>query len=118
MEYLLYTIFFFFSSRRRHTRFDCDWSSDVCSSDLPRCRSNRPKVTARRSQHPRANVSPKSAIADTPWCLRWGCAQHSPCALILVSNFLTEGGNHGHFDSKCTLCRMVSPLWTSVSEKV
>src|SRR5256886_9045419 len=30
-----YKIFcFFFSSRRRHTRFDCDWSSDVCSSDL------------------------------------------------------------------------------------
>src|SRR5256886_6065625 len=28
-------VFFFFSSRRRHTRFDCDWSSDVCSSDLP-----------------------------------------------------------------------------------
>src|SRR2546430_7892358 len=26
--------FFFFSSRRRHTTFDCDWSSDVCSSDL------------------------------------------------------------------------------------
>src|SRR2546430_600380 len=26
--------YFFFSSRRRHTRFDCDWSSDVCSSDL------------------------------------------------------------------------------------
>src|SRR5690242_5074489 len=28
-------IFFFFSSRRRHTRLTCDWSSDVCSSDLP-----------------------------------------------------------------------------------
>src|SRR5438477_7968109 len=27
--------FFFFSSRRRHTRLTCDWSSDVCSSDLP-----------------------------------------------------------------------------------
>src|SRR2546427_5574211 len=26
--------FFFFSSRRRHTSFDCDWSSDLCSSDL------------------------------------------------------------------------------------
>src|SRR5260370_16786724 len=25
---------FFFSSRRRHTNFKCDWSSDVCSSDL------------------------------------------------------------------------------------
>src|SRR2546430_10302515 len=31
----MYFLFvFFFSSRRRHTRFDCDWSSDVCSSDL------------------------------------------------------------------------------------
>src|SRR3712207_9017038 len=27
--------FFFFSSRRRHTRYWRDWSSDVCSSDLP-----------------------------------------------------------------------------------
>src|SRR2546430_4455495 len=31
---LIFVRFFFFSSRRRHTRFDCDWSSDVCSSDL------------------------------------------------------------------------------------
>src|SRR6267142_6143863 len=27
---------FFFSSRRRHTILTCDWSSDVCSSDLAR----------------------------------------------------------------------------------
>src|SRR5690242_21893765 len=27
-------LLFFFSSRRRHTRLTCDWSSDVCSSDL------------------------------------------------------------------------------------
>src|SRR6266480_1026135 len=27
-------LFFFFSSRSRHTRLTCDWSSDVCSSDL------------------------------------------------------------------------------------
>src|SRR5689334_23950286 len=32
--YLLSFWFFFFSSRRRHTRWNCDWSSDVCSSDL------------------------------------------------------------------------------------
>src|SRR2546430_4666700 len=32
----VFCFFFFFSSRRRHTRFDCDWSSDVCSSDLLR----------------------------------------------------------------------------------
>src|SRR5690606_40928441 len=30
-----YGCVFFFSSRRRHTRFSRDWSSDVCSSDLP-----------------------------------------------------------------------------------
>src|SRR5690606_39991741 len=30
---------FFFSSRRRHTRFSRDWSSDVCSSDLIRFQS-------------------------------------------------------------------------------
>src|SRR5438034_5186140 len=31
---LFFIFFFFFSSRRRHTRSLCDWSSDVCSSDL------------------------------------------------------------------------------------
>src|SRR5438034_8574536 len=37
----LFFLFFFFSSRRRHTRSLCDWSSDVCSSDLRR--SSRPR---------------------------------------------------------------------------
>src|SRR5690554_221803 len=32
---ILFLFFFFFSSRRRHTRCGRDWSSDVCSSDLP-----------------------------------------------------------------------------------
>src|SRR5690242_21674824 len=35
LEYcFVFALFFFFSSRRRHTRLTCDWSSDVCSSDL------------------------------------------------------------------------------------
>src|SRR2546430_2899250 len=39
---------FFFSSRRRHTRFDCDWSSDVCSSDLgPSSATVSPSRTSR-----------------------------------------------------------------------
>src|SRR2546430_11339625 len=33
--YSIALVLVFFSSRRRHTIFDCDWSSDVCSSDLP-----------------------------------------------------------------------------------
>src|SRR5262249_59870434 len=32
--FLCYGVYFFFSSRRRHTRLVSDWSSDVCSSDL------------------------------------------------------------------------------------
>src|SRR5690606_39609294 len=32
----------FFSSRRRHTRFSRDWSSDVCSSDLPLTKDHKP----------------------------------------------------------------------------
>src|SRR2546430_10880274 len=59
--------FFFFSSRRRHTRFDCDWSSDVCSSDLSTwatllrdtapCRFSTAEATqarSSRSRHPRS----------------------------------------------------------------
>src|SRR2546430_11199615 len=45
-------LYFFFSSRRRHTRFDCDWSSDVCSSDL--------RIVVICAHHPRAaeNLDP------------------------------------------------------------
>src|SRR2546430_6075024 len=49
-------IIFFFSSRRRHTRFDCDWSSDVCSSDLATGaragEGKRPKVGCAASSYP------------------------------------------------------------------
>src|SRR5437867_8681699 len=35
IRFFFFFFFFFFSSRRRHTRSYGDWSSDVCSSDLP-----------------------------------------------------------------------------------
>src|SRR2546430_12892827 len=44
-------MFFFFSSRRRHTRFDCDWSSDVCSSDLNGIPSNQNNLDAKYLEH-------------------------------------------------------------------
>src|SRR2546427_2103935 len=50
--FTLFSFFFFFSSRRRHTRFDCDWSSDVCSSDL---------VDARQMQALLLAVAPHAA---------------------------------------------------------
>src|SRR2546421_1102646 len=61
---VFYGIFFFFSSRRRHTRSDRDWSSDVCSSDLPaagRC-IRRTAYGSSRGPHPqRPSFRPASA---------------------------------------------------------
>src|SRR2546430_4789737 len=56
-----HSVFFFFSSRRRHTRFDCDWSSDVCSSDLPHILEiHRPLEDV---QAPRSNF-----LSPISWC--------------------------------------------------
>src|SRR5689334_23986376 len=52
---IFFFFFFFFSSRRRHTRWNCDWSSDVCSSDLPApCAgaSGRRSSGSRRTRRP------------------------------------------------------------------
>src|SRR2546430_15900016 len=62
-----FSFFFFFSSRRRHTRFDCDWSSDVCSSDScpgagPWRRS--PVCSVPSSALRRARISPVSGRAE------------------------------------------------------
>src|SRR2546430_10231240 len=94
------SMFFFFSSRRRHTRFDCDWSSDVCSSDLLRCcescrnvKSNASAATSRfpstleRWQPPidrkstRLNSS-HSQISYAVFCLKKK-KQHSSTSCLL-----------------------------------
>src|SRR5256886_11294740 len=71
---------FFVSSRRRHTRFDCDWSSDVCSSDLDerddagrRVRGQgqvprRPAGARRRVQVPGAHQVRAVALERTHGC--------------------------------------------------
>src|SRR2546427_10939270 len=50
-------VFFFFSSRRRNTRFDCDWSSDVCSSDLHEARPEQLIVHRGGARHQRGGRS-------------------------------------------------------------
>src|SRR5215211_8166043 len=58
------TLLFFFSSRRRHTRSLCDWSSDVCSSDLTRTwRTGVDVASAPATDGTRASASaaPRSA---------------------------------------------------------
>src|SRR5205085_5001401 len=66
--FMVWSNFFFFSSRRRHTRFDCDWSSDVCYSDLT---WSRPAAPSTRPGCARtcAGGSPRT-WSPRRWC-RW-----------------------------------------------
>src|SRR5690242_21916490 len=71
---------FFFSSRRRHTRLTCDWSSDVCSSDLsvsrdvPRTLNTIIIITRRTSQQSRFRGSCEAAHRG-----RWFAAGSCQC---------------------------------------
>src|SRR5258707_9797081 len=56
-------LFFFFSSRRRHTRYWRDWSSDVCSSDL----TLRPSAVTRSFCPCRAGVGSPLSLASLFW---------------------------------------------------
>src|SRR2546421_6841548 len=67
---------FFFSSRRRHTRSDRDWSSDVCSSDLIRF--------GRRPTNP--EVEPAQVYGSTQIELAWTVVPF----LIVVVLFLVD----------------------------
>src|SRR5438309_5146836 len=60
---------FFFSSRRRHTRWNCDWSSDVCSSDLDRLRIGEAvTVKVLRIDDARGKVTLSlKALEGDPW---------------------------------------------------
>src|SRR6266487_1393236 len=53
-RFMIFSSFFFFSSRRRHTRWTGDWSSDVCSSDL--LRTTGPSLSRDRPQPGRMTI--------------------------------------------------------------
>src|SRR5262249_16752059 len=50
--------FFFFSSRRRHTRLVSDWSSDVCSSDLPSRDDGQADIRTHLIRRPARDIIP------------------------------------------------------------
>src|SRR5204862_3577251 len=67
---LLFSCFlFFFSSRRRHTRSLRDWSSDVCSSDLP-YRIHRTHVQAGAHARDRAERKPDQGRQKLRRCVQ------------------------------------------------
>src|SRR2546430_8794022 len=69
-------VVFFFSSRRRHTRFDCDWSSDVCSSDLAASGGPLdPPILGKESYQPVG--ADRVVLVTGPWRLRRSGRQRS-----------------------------------------
>src|SRR6266511_4748607 len=63
----VYILFYFFcSSRRRHTRFSRDWSSDVCSSDLRRWNSTLCRARDKLSPLLRRRARPESRPRQLP----------------------------------------------------
>src|SRR6266566_1259646 len=70
---------FFFSSRRRHTRLQGDWSSDVCSSDLSRCSPN-----SSRSPESTLNGVPASATSS-PMMNTAGSRRSSSASASLIA---------------------------------
>src|SRR5690606_40852625 len=101
---------FFFSSRRRHTRFSRDWSSDVCSSDLvaaAACESERGKESESR-------VPSKSSVEHGASCLR----PHEGRSRRAISDFfgetrLPERGPTSPHTAYCAACAVFPPAQKS-----
>src|SRR3712207_8159331 len=71
-------MFFFFSSRRRHTRYWRDWSSDVCSSDLAIMR-----IALLEMLHPdvapaETPIPPEGAISEAVETAKRFCSAEAP----------------------------------------
>src|SRR2546429_3378318 len=83
---VLTVCFFFFSSRRRHTRCSRDWSSDVCSSDLGACNGipRRPDLRHVLSTHAHVRASEHSSSIPSFYT-------------CLVRNLRGRGGEHRAF---------------------
>src|SRR5688572_31529924 len=65
--HFFFVFFFFFSSRRRHTRSDCDWSSDVCSSDLRGSAADLQHRVQPARGPASASLRASASLASCPW---------------------------------------------------
>src|SRR5256885_9348211 len=63
-RYIMNVCVFFFSSRRRHTRLQGYWSSDVCSSDLRSLQAPRQALAKPRRNASRWRATRSTALAD------------------------------------------------------
>src|SRR6266511_4502609 len=106
-------VFFLFSSRRRHTRFSRDWSSDVCSSDLGRWRSRIKGFREVRGEFPVATLADEieapgegqvralitvagNPLLSTPHSDRLDRAMRGLACVVCVDPYRNETTRHAH----------------------
>src|SRR5699024_11574913 len=71
-SFAAYFCFFFFSSRRRHTRSKRDWSSDVCSSDLRhRAAARMRRAVGQESPEPALTQASGGSAVDSSTWMSW-----------------------------------------------
>src|SRR5207237_4914061 len=105
---LSYYMFFFFSSRRRHTRFKCDWSSDVCSSDLDWPASLRRSAVSNASRSAAVSTTKETSegnAAPPRWTLRIGTMISAASSTVRLPAPVPIGGTVTVPNShSCTCC--------------
>src|SRR5437588_3128627 len=109
----LVSIFFFFSSRRRHTRSLCDWSSDVCSSDLATAQArgiNLGRMVSTLS--PQARKITGTLDADLR--LATAAGRDPKAALTGTGAFAVRNGSFPGLDLKSSLAQMARALQLNV----
>src|SRR5260370_25647918 len=116
---------FLFSSRRRHTRFKCDWSSDVCSSDLVAVyQMILPGEWARAHRHtPNALRLILDAEPGTYTQVDGVDIAMEPGDVLLTPNWSTHGhGNRGNASAywldflDVPLVQLLEPMFFEVAE--
>src|SRR5437762_4610043 len=100
---------FFFSSRRRHTRYIGDWSSDVCSSDLAQSGSQQRRESAAQKVIFRVESAAKDERVVVEGQLRAAGVEgvkttqkiqrHRPMVRDMIADTQAEQGGVVHFES-------------------
>src|SRR5256886_4622077 len=114
----MWIVHFFFSSRRRHTRFDCDWSSDVCSSDLSALADLKNRTLALGSRD-----SGPSAIWPVHFLEQQGMREGTDYQTLRFDSDLGKHGDTGTsevevvravLDGRADAGAIGSPFWNTV----
>src|SRR3989454_4740016 len=102
-------MFFFFSSRRRHTRLQGDWSSDVCSSDLLSSIAFLPPISSERRLCIRPHVAPMTdPVSVDPVNETTGTSGCSTIALPTTEPSPRSEEHTSELQSPCNLvCRLL-----------